>query len=202
MAWAKMQTLWAKMQILWAKMQTLWPADPMGEDADAAREPPYVIRSSRNEGLIPVKPKLGDPRHPIAEWATIVTAKGREAIDGNFYTYHEFCRYYGARRCWDGTPRAYEEWRRAYHVMDHGMLNDRRREALHDFLLRVLQARRDFGKYRKMLTNDRFTAVFDDNIMKAIGSFIEEDETMVDVMTSLAPVVYSRSDPVFSFAIY
>mgnify|MGYP003316094787 FL=1 len=86
--------------------------------------------------------------------------------------------------------------------MDHGMLNDRRREALHDFLLRVLQARRDFGKYRKMLTNDRFTAVFDDNIMKAIGSFIEEDETMVDVMTSLAPVVYSRSDPVFSFAIY
>ena len=53
-----------------------------------------------------------------------------------------------------------------------------------------------------MLTNDRFTAVFDDNIMKAIGSFIEEDETMVDVMTSLAPVVYSRSDPVFSFAIY
>ena len=29
-------------------------ADPMGEDADAAREPPYVIRSSRNEGLIPV----------------------------------------------------------------------------------------------------------------------------------------------------
>ena len=105
----------------------------LGEDADAAREPPYVIRSSRNEGLIPVKPKLGDPRHPIAEWATIVTAKGREAIDGNFYTYHEFCRYYGARRCWDGTPRAYQEWRRAYHVMDHGMLNDRRREALHDF---------------------------------------------------------------------
>ena len=179
------------------------------ENADAAAsEPQDEIRTPRDQERMEQSQlwhpqtsiRLGDPRHPIAEWANRVKVGGRLALDGVLYTYKEFQSYYR----W--PQRVTSEWGGAWYLAkyDYCNLQDRDQEALHIFLHRLLQTKWLLKKWRIVLTNDRFVDVLDDRIRNMIARFLTEDEAMAHAISSTTPVLIScsHSDPAFTFAMY
>ena len=151
----------------------------LGDDSDADSDDSYLDRQSRRKSSITGEAKLGDPRHKMARWAKQVSAKGRLALDGNFYTYHEFMCYYGKHK-------GQWHWQQPTYITDYWMLTDNEMQALHNFLHSFLQLL--LRKLRRVLTNDIFTAVLDHDNRYMIARFLIEDEAMANAIVSIAPV--------------